>query len=296
MPDDDPLGGSSPYMPRSPDPTTATAAATAAAIDVSRRELNALRELHDKDLAALAATIDARLAGMDQDRGRLWERIRELPSQQETANDHFRDEVARRDTAGRELIEQRLTDLDKARALASSQMEKILEDARQAHARIPGDLPRQIAAEREYILAQIEIVRAIMAEKFTAVDGRFEESKEAVAAALASAKEAVSAQNQSNSAAIGVSETNTKEQLKSLSEVTRAENNALSGKIDDARTRLTTLESRTAGIQQGTSSLREARSEQLAERGFTHNAMVTVFIGLSLLVSIGSILLAAFGK
>lgn len=271
-------------IPR-PDPTKLTDAAIERATAQYRRELGALRELHDKDLAALTATLDARLAGMDQDRARLWERIHELPGQQETANNHFRDDVARRDAAGRELIEQRLADLDKARVLAAGQIGEI-----------PGQQESRLTAEREFILSQLEIIATRMTEKFAAIDEQFSASKTAVDAALSAAKEAVAEQNKANSAAIKVSEGNTKEQLTSLGQVSSANFKAMEDKIGDARERLTALESRTAGIQQGTSAQRDIRTEQLAERGFTHNAMVTVFIGLSLLVSIGSILLAAFKK
>ena len=110
-------------------------------------------------------------------------------------------------------------------------------------------------------MAQVEIVRAVMAEKFVAVDGRFEESKVAVDAAFAAAKEAVAEQNKSNSASIGKAEANNKEQLASLSRVTDAGLAGLADKIDDARTRLTSLESRTAGIQQGTGAARDYRAE-----------------------------------
>ena len=65
-------------------------------------------------------------------------------------------------------------------------------------------------------------------------------------------------------------------------------------KIGDARDRLTALESRTAGIQQGASSLRATREEQRAEHGLTASTIMTVFIGLALVASIVSILVAVF--
>ena len=214
-----------------------------------RRDIAALREMQDKDLAALAATVDARLAGMDQDRMRLWERMRELPAQQEIASNHFRDEVTRRDEAGRQLIEQRLADLDKAREVSAAQMSKFLDEARETHRRMHDTFVGETVAEREFIMAQIEIVRSVMGEKFGGVTEQFVASKIAVDAALSAAKEAVAEQNKSNSQAITKSETATKEQLASLSRVTDAGIAGLSDKIDDARTRLTTLESRTAGIR-----------------------------------------------
>ena len=111
---DDPLQYSE-LIPR-PDPTRLTSEAVEKATSQYRRELEQLREL-----------IETRLNGMDHDRARLWERMRELPGQQETANNHFRDEVGRRDEAGRELIEQRLADLDRARVLTATQSQEIAE-------------------------------------------------------------------------------------------------------------------------------------------------------------------------
>ena len=74
----------------------------------------------------------------------------------------FRAEVERRDRAGREVIEQRLTDLDQARAGAA------------------GALTAALASEREYILGQITNALAetrrvgdVSQEKFAAVDALF---------------------------------------------------------------------------------------------------------------------------
>ena len=271
-------------IPR-PDPSKLTDEAISRATGQYRRELESMQ-----------GVLETRMAGMDTDRARLWERIRELPGQYEQATVHFREEVARRDAAGRELIEQRLADLDKARSLTARVLENLPEEARLARERMAVDFTRQMTSEREFILAQLSTVQAVTVEKFVAVDGQFSASKIAVDAALSAAKEAVTEQNKANSAAIKVSEANTKEQLTSLGQVSSANFKAQEDKIADARDRLTALESRTAGIQQGTSAQRDNRREELAERGFTHNAIVTVFIGLSLLVSISSILLAAFKK
>ena len=106
-------------IPR-PDPSKLTDEAISRATGQYRRELEALRGI-----------LETRMAGMDTDRARLWERMRELPGQYEQSTVHFREEVARRDAAGRELIEQRLSDLDKARELSARTLETLPEEARQ---------------------------------------------------------------------------------------------------------------------------------------------------------------------
>ena len=141
-----------------------------------------------------------------------------------------------------------------------------------------GTLPEDIA--REF---------GVMAEKFTAIDGRFGESKTAVDAAFAAAKEAVAEQNKSNTAAIAVSETNTKEQLASLSRVTDAGLGALTDKITDARDRLTVIESLTRGIEQAGGANREQRTEERAEshvlRSEASQTVIMVIMALSVIIA-----------
>lgn len=108
--------GSGRFMPRSPDPTAASAAAVEAATEVSRREIQALRE-----------KIETRLAGADEDRGRIWERLRDLPSLYETYTVHLREELLRQDRHDREVLTQRLDDLDSARKRDQDQLAAELE-------------------------------------------------------------------------------------------------------------------------------------------------------------------------
>ena len=159
-----------------PDPTTLTTEAVSRATEVFRREIAALHELHDKDLTAFRELLEARLSGMDLDRARLWERAHELANTSDVTLVRLREEVERRDKSGRELLEQRLTDLDKALKLAATQLSEVLSDAHAEHNRIAAEASAQVAAEREYILAQIATVSAVMAEKFAGVNDRFGEA------------------------------------------------------------------------------------------------------------------------
>ena len=157
-----------------PIPTTLTTEAVTRATDIFRREITALRDLHDKDLAALRELLDARFDAMDHDRDRLWEHVDDIIKRFTDALNDFRAEVERRDRAGRQVIEQRLTDLDKARAAAA------------------GALTAALASEREYIIGQITNALAetrrvgdVAQEKFAAVDALFASNALALAAALA---------------------------------------------------------------------------------------------------------------
>jgi len=279
-------------IPR-PDPTRLTTEAVERATEVFRREITALRELHDKDMAAFRATVEARLGGMDQDRGRIWERVREMPAQYDTASDHFRAEVDRRDSANRQLVEQRLADLDKARDLAAAGLAKVITDTDVQHGRIGQDAIARLAAEREFIMSQIEIISTRMTEKFVAIDGQFAASKTAVDAALSAAKEAVAEQNKANSAAIKVSEGNTKEQLTSLGQVSSANFKAMEDKITDARDRLTSIEGLTRGIEQaGGKGTSAARFDEAQRRAL----ISSVISALAVLVSLTAVIVLIVRK
>ena len=269
-----------------PDPTTLTTEAVARATEVFRREIEALHDLHDRDLAAFRELLDARLDGMDNDRRRLWDRSEDLIKRFTNALEDFRDEVGRRDEAGRQLIEQRLQDLDKARILAAEQIKDIPVASREARERLCHDFHGSLAAEREYHLAKLEVLTTRTEERFKAVDKGFAASKEAVAAALQAAKEAVSEQNRANASAIGKSEAATKEQLTSLSQVSVANFRAQEDKITDTRDRLTAMESLTRGIE-------EAGGESREERGLAHSTAIAIIASVSVLIAIASVIFAA---
>ena len=267
-----------------PDPTALTTEAVTRVTTQFQRELVALRELHDKDLVAARELLDARLAASEQDRKRLWERARELTAEFDVTLTRFRDEVERRDAANRQLVEQRLEDLDKARILAADQIKAMPALEREHRERLCSDFHHSRAAEREYLLAQLEITATRMTERFEAVNEQFSASKTAVDAALTAQKEAVSEQNKANDRAIAKSETATKEQLTSLGQVADASFKAMEDKITDARDRLTGIESLTRGIK-------EASGEDRADRGLQHGSVQLALFSVSLLLSLVAVII-----
>jgi len=256
-----------------PDPTTLTTEAVERATGVFRRELQALRE-----------TLETRLDAADADRTRIWERLRDLPALYEVAASHLRDEMIQRDEHTREVITQRLNDLDAAASVAAGHIEKIPVD-------LTGDFRKALHAEREYLTSQLDIVRAIMTEKFTAVDGRFGESKVAVDAAFSAAKEAVAEQNRSNDRAITIAQSGTKEQLTALSSVTDAGLGALTDKITDARDRLTAIENLTRGIKEAGGEGRESRTEQKLGTAQVLQTAALIIVGLGVVISVIALIL-----
>lgn len=265
MPDED--AGHDRWMPAAPDPSKLTAEAVERATEAFQREIASLRELHDKDLAALRELLDARFETSGLDRQELWARIREIAARADTTQDLFRAEVERRDRAGRELIFQRLDDLDRTRQQESESTD------------------RRFTAEREYVMARLETYTTQMQERFAAVDGRFTESRAAVDRALAAAKEAVAVQDKTTAEKIAKSDEATDKQISALSQVTDAGIAGLEDKIGGARDRITRIESLTRGIE-------EAGEKQRGERGLQHSSIQLIIAAIAVLIALSSVIVA----
>jgi hypothetical protein len=220
-----------------PDPTVLTTEAVTRATDIFRREIAALRELHDKDMTALRELFKARMDAMDTDRTRLREQSEDLVRRFTAYLNEFRDEVERRDQASRQVIEQRLADLDKSRTDAAASVTSAL------------------AFEREYILCQIGLARAetqrtgdVAAEKFAAVDALFASNALALAAALAAQEKAVAAQNDSNTLAISKSESSTKETIAANAAQAQTGLTSLADQLTDIKDRVVRIEATGVGV------------------------------------------------
>ena len=224
------------WTPR-PDPTVLTTEAVSRATEVSRREIAALRDLHDKDLAALRELLDARMEGMDRDRLALRTFIDDVVRRFTAALTDFRAEVEHRDSANRQLVEQRLNDLDKARADATTVIAAALR------------------SEREYIMGQIDGALAetrrvgdVSQEKFAAVDNLFASNATALAAALAAQEKAATAQNASNTLAISKSESSTKETISANAAQAQTGLASLAGQVSDIKDRVVRIEATGVGV------------------------------------------------
>ena len=284
-----PGDGSSPFMPRSPDPTAASAAAVRAATEVSRREIQALRELHDKDLTALQQLLDARFTVVDQDRARLWDKSVDIIARFTDALTDFRAEVDRRDQASRQTIEQRLADLDKAREIAARHIDAIPAQIRDHRDRVCRDFHSQLASEREYILGQIANALAetrrtgdVAQEKFAAVDALFASNALALAAALAAQEKAVAAQNDSNTLAIRKSEDSAKETTAANLLTAQSGLSSLANQVSDIKDRVVRIESTGVGVA-------GQRTDQRASIG-------TVIAAVATLVAVVSFILLVIRK
>jgi len=252
-----------------PDPTTLTTEAVERATGVFRREIQALRE-----------TLETRFDAADQDRARLWERLRDLPQLYETAASHLRDELIQRDAQDREVITQRLDDLDAAAKVAADHIEKIPVD-------LTGDFHKALRAEREYTMSQIDLSRAetqrtgdVAQEKFAAVDALFASNALALAAALAAQEKAVAAQNDSNTLAISKSESSTKETIAANAAQAQTGLTSLSDQVTDLKERVVRIESTGVGAA-GSRTEQRLNISQVIAAVATLAAVVTLVLYLA---------------
>ncbi len=168
-------------------------------------------------------------------------------------------EQLRRELASlREILETRLTGMDTATDLLALRLERLTSEfmSRLDHQR--SDRDDQLAALREALVGQIDLVRAVMIEKFAAVDTRFmerdtrteqtaEQSKISLDAALAAAKEAVSEQNKANTLAIDKSGAATQKQIDAQAAQMATSVKGLEDRISDLKGRLDRNEGRSQG-------------------------------------------------
>jgi hypothetical protein len=265
------------WTPR-PDPTALTTEAVEKATAQYRRELAGLREI-----------LETRLRGMDEDRGHLWDAVNSWPAGLETRLERRRREFLE-DLAGvRELVEQRLDALDKSIKLAADGLASIPDNTEAERRKLEGQTSRQFAAEREYVLGQIEIARAetrrvgdVGEEKFAAVDALFASNALALAAALAAQEKAVAAQNDSNTLAIDRANSATKETIAANAAQTATSLTSQAATIADLKDRVVRIESTGAGIS-------ASRADQRLNMG-------TVIAAVAVLVAIVSFILYAVKK
>jgi hypothetical protein len=294
-----------------PDPTTLTDAAISRATEVFRREIVALRE-----------TIETRMDAADSDRGRMWDRLRDLPVLYETAANHLREDLIQRDTHSREVVTQRLEGMDKAIELAASDLSKlggIMKGEWEARVRaerefilsqigalrdtieqrlggmdvatrvlassvekFPTDVDRAVASGREVLNGEIQRVGDVTQEKFAAVDALFASNALALAAALAAQEKAVAAQNDSNTLAISKSESSTKETIAANLATARTGLESLTSTVTDIKERVVRIESTGVGVSAHRAEAREERTEQR----LSQNAMVSIIVAIVITVGV----------
>jgi hypothetical protein len=232
-----------------PDPTKLTTDAVNAVTEQYRRDMEALREL-----------IQTRLSAMDKATELLAATVGRVPS-----------ETDKSISSMKELIDTRLKAMDKANELLALGM--------------AGDLN----SLKLFLLGEINNVRSVSLEKFTAIEGTFASNALALTAALAAQKEAAAEQNKSNTLAINKSEQATKEA--SLANVAQTTSSlaSISATIADLKDRLVRLEAGGTAVSAARVESREARGASLAESG---QRLLWLGVAISVVVIVANVVVA----
>lgn len=166
-------------------------------------------------------------------------------------------------TSLRDMLEARINGVDKLIALMQNNM-----DAR------TGDIRIEFGEKLKLLATQIS-------ERDTTVERTSRDSKVAVDAAFAAAKEAVGEQNKSNALSIAKSEAAFTKQIDQIGGLISTIAKGVDDKIDDIKTRITTIETSKTVQTQGLSTM--------------GTVVMGVLVGLSAVASVIAVAMAAFG-
>ena len=212
------------------------------------------------------------------------------------------------------LVEQRLADLDKSIKLAADELAKMPDRTEAERARLDSETTRRLAAEREFVMGQIDLARAetqrtgdVAQEKFAAIDGLFNSNDKALTAALAAQEKAAAEQQKSNTLAIDKSEKTTIETIRANDDKTASAIKAQSDTIADLKDRVVRIEATGAGATSVTGSPFDAASYRQYERSMDQQAeiarsaqaraiMALVISGVLLVISLASVIFAVTKK
>lgn len=151
-------------------------------------------------------------------------------------------------TSVREIIETRLSAMDKA-----------IELVRTVADRQPALIDMSVGKLRELHEEKFHSIAIQFAERDTRTEQTSRDSKVAVDAALQAAKEAVGEQNKSSALAIAKSEAATTKQIDAIGALIASGQKAIDDKIDDIKTRLTTIEGNKLGVTENRQNIAEHR-------------------------------------
>lgn len=248
-----------------PDPTALTTEAVERASDVFRREISALRELHDKDLAAFRTLLDARLEALADSVARRFEWVAQASDEHATARDKAVNGL-------RDLVEGRLGAMDQATQLLAQDLRNVptaverdtvalrelMESKLHAMEQAAGLQNEASASFPAEVRTEISHLKLLHEERFSSIAQQFNErdirtdqasraSKEALDAALQAAKELVNAQGEASSAAAVKSETSFAKQIDQIGTIISTLEKALDARITELKERVDRGEGSTSG-------------------------------------------------
>lgn len=147
--------------------------------------------------------------------------------------------------SSRDIIETRLSGMDKAIELLQKSTDKVPQMVKDSVSQLQDLHDEKFTSTQSALSAVKEGIERQFAERDTRTEQTSKDSKVAVDAALQAAKEAVAEQNKSNSLAMSKSENAFTKQIDQIGLLITTTAKGTDDKIDDIKTRLNSLESRT---------------------------------------------------
>jgi hypothetical protein len=163
--------------------------------------------------------------------------------------------------------DERLRGIDEATRLRLSQVTD-------THEAIQEDIDRAVGARAAVMEERLRGIDIQFSERDTRAERESRDNKVAVDAAFAAQKEAATKQDEANAKAIDKSERATAETIKTNQELNKATTDGLTKSLDEVKTALTRIESRTVGAQENRTQTGESRTTLVAIVG-----VITLVIG-----------------
>jgi hypothetical protein len=191
-----------------------------------------------REIAALREIVDARLDGMDKASVLLDEQVQRIPGFLDQHIDHLKElhgtrfEQAHESVARvHDVLNSRIEGMDKAIVLLQNIADRIM-----------GRVDEKIESLHNVHDEKFASIQTQFRERDVRTEQSSKDSKVAVDAALQAAKEAVAEQNKSSALAIAKSETSTTKQIDQMGLQIQSGTNAMDGKVNDLKERVTRIE------------------------------------------------------
>jgi hypothetical protein len=204
--------------------------------------------------------------------------FRPIPDPTKLTTDQLRRELG----TLREILETRLTGMDRATDLVSAQANVLRAELEQIRTRLREEMAAEITQLRELLEARLDGMDRSTEIQFSERDLRVEQAAEsaglALAAALSGQKELVAQQNEANSTAAAKAEANFTKQIDQIGTIMQAQEKATDARITALKERL----DRGEGSAAGAAGFRSDRAQVTGQALMTLSVLVAV-IGLLIL-------------
>lgn len=175
------------------------------------------------------------------------------------------------------ILAQRLDDIDRATEVLNAIV-----------TRVPTDVQKEVAHLRELSYEKFNSIEQQFRERDIRSEREARDNKTAVDAAFAAQKEAAAAQNDSNTLAIGKSETATNETINKLAELFKTTTDGLGDKIEGVKERISEVSAQLESVRAVAEAARNTKTDQRLNVGMVVGilGLVGMFAGVAVAVAV----------